>query len=125
MKTSTADICLSPQGIILLRVEKDAKQGLPEAKENLAAAIEACGGRKRPLMTDIRECHPLTPEARRYYSGQVLIDWFSAVSLLIDASPFGRMMGNIYLQIARPGVPTKLFMDEREALAWLGGFIGE
>jgi len=40
---------------------------------------------------------------------------------LIEATPFGRMMGNVYLRVARPGVPTRLFGDERLALGWLKG----
>jgi hypothetical protein len=41
------------------------------------------------------------------------------MALLIDASPFGRMMGNIYFRIARPGIPTRLFTDPELAKAWL------
>ena len=48
-------------------------------------------------------------------------DAFSALGLLIEATPFGRMMGNVYLRVARPGVPTRLFGDERLALGWLKG----
>ena len=55
-------------------------------------------------------------------SGQVLIDGFSALALLVDATPFGRMMGNVYLRIARPGIPTQLFSDEARAIAWLSGY---
>ena len=36
-----------------------------------------------------------------------------------DATIFGRMRGNIYLRIARPGIPTQLFMDETRAVEWL------
>ena len=39
-----------------------------------------------------------------------------SLALLIDASPLGRMMGNVYLRIARPGVPTQLFADEAQAV---------
>ncbi|MGZ3442224.1 MAG: DUF7793 family protein [Polyangia bacterium] len=33
------------------------------------------------------------------------------------------MMGNIYLRVARPGVPTRLFPDEASALAWLNTLV--
>ncbi len=119
VKTATAEIFLSEEKVITVRIFPNAKQGLPEATENLAAAISAGEGRKRPLLTDIRHCQPLTPEARRYYSGQILVDSFTSLALLIDASPFGRMMGNVYLQIARPGIHTRLFTDEAAAVSWL------
>lgn len=119
MRTATAEILLDPRGVTVVRIDKDAKQNLTDAEQNLAAAIAVGAGVKRPLMTDIRYCQPLTPEARRYYSGQILVDSFSAMGLLIDHSPFGTMMGNIYLRITKPGIPTRLFIDENEAFDWL------
>ena len=29
------------------------------------------------------------------------------------------MMGNVYLRVARPGIPTKLFSNEAKAVEWL------
>jgi hypothetical protein len=29
------------------------------------------------------------------------------------------MMGNVYVRIAKPGIPTQLFADEAAAMAWL------
>ena len=79
------------------------------------------GGTRRPLLIDIRTAQPLDADARHHYSGQTLVERFSALALLIDASPFGRMMGNVYLRIARPGIPTQLFADEAQAVEWLNG----
>jgi hypothetical protein len=64
----------------------------------------------------------LKQKSATFYSGQVLIDGFSALALLVDASPFGRMMGNVYLRIARPGIPTQLFSNEPLAIEWLSGY---
>jgi hypothetical protein len=41
------------------------------------------------------------------------------MAMLVRASPLGRTMGNVYLKIARPAIPTKLFTQESKALAWL------
>ena len=80
-------------------------------------------GRRRPLLIDIRTAQPLDADARHHYSGQTLVERFSALALLIDASPFGRMMGNVYLRIARPGIPTQLFAEEARAVEWLNGYL--
>ncbi len=32
-------------------------------------------------------------------------------------------MGNVYFLVARPGIPSKLFSDEPEAVGWLKGFL--
>jgi len=117
--TKTADIHLSGEGLVIVRIHDDAHQLLEDAKVNLATAVAETAGRRRPLLVDIRTAQPLDADARHHYSGQTLVDGFLALALLVDGSPFGRMMGNVYLRIARPGIPTQLFTDEQRAVEWL------
>jgi hypothetical protein len=121
LDTRTARIGLDPDGFVIVRIRDGAYQSLEDAKENLTAAVSETQHQRRPLMVDIRTAQPLDADVRHYYSGQVLVDGFSALAMLVEASPFGRMMGNVYLRVARPGIPTRLFNDEAEARAWLGG----
>ena len=79
------------------------------------------GGMRRPILIDMRTAQPLDADARHHYSGQTLVDRFSALALLVDASPLGRVMGNVYCRIARPGIPTQLFAEEARAIEWLNG----
>ena len=120
-ETRTARINLTDEGLLIVRVNDGASQSLADAKENLAAAVFETGGRRRPLLIDIRTAQPLDADARHHYSGQTLVERFSALALLVEASPFGRMMGNVYLRIARPGIPTQLFTDDARAVEWLNG----
>ena len=118
-ETKTAWIALNDLGLLIVRIKDGAHQSLLDAKENLALAVSETRGERRPLLIDIRKALPLEADARHHYSGQTLVESFSALALLIDGSPFGRMMGNVYLRIARPGIPTQLFADEGRALDWL------
>jgi len=118
-ETRTARISLTDSGLVVVRINDGAHQALADAKENLAAAVAETRGRRRPLLIDIRAALPLDADARHHYSGQTLVERFSALALLIDGSPFGRMMGNVYLRIAKPGIPTQLFSEEGAALRWL------
>jgi hypothetical protein len=117
--TRTAVIHLTEDGLVIVRIRDGAYQSLEDAKTNLATASAATAGRPRPLLVDIRTAQPLDADARHHYSGQTLVDAFRALALLVESNPFGRMMGNVYLRIARPGIPTQLFTDERRALEWL------
>ena len=119
--TRTARIDLNGAGLLIVRINDGAYQTLDDAKENLAIAVSQTQGKRRPLLIDIRWAQPLDAAARHHYSGQTLVDRFSALALLVEASPFGRMMGNVYLRIARPGIPTQLFSDEAQATEWLIG----
>lgn len=117
--TETALVELGPDGVLSVHIRTNAAQSVANAKENLSAALQVAAGQRRPLLVDISEAQPLSAEVRHYYSGQVLVDGFTAMALVIHASPFGRMMGNIYFRVARPGIPTRLFTEPDEARAWL------
>ena len=117
--TETAFVELGPDGVLSVHIRTNAAQSIANAKENLSAALELGAGHRRPLLVDISEALPLAAEVRHYYSGQVLVDSFTAMALVIHASPFGTMMGNIYFRVARPGIPTRLFTEHTEARAWL------
>ena len=122
-ETRTARIALNDRGLLIVRINDGAFQSLDDAKENLAVAVSETQGRRRPLLIDIRTAKPLDADARHHYSGLTLVERFSALALLIEGSPFGRMMGNVYLRIARPGIPTQLFAEEAQALKWLTDYL--
>jgi len=119
--TRTARIGLNEDGLVIVRIKDGALQSLTDAEENLAASVAETGGKRRPLLVDIRSAQPLEADARHHYSGQTLVERFLALALLIDGSPFGRMMGTVYLRIAQPGIPTQLFSNEAQAVEWLKG----
>ena len=91
-ETKTAVIELEPDGILVVRIRDGARQLLPDAEQNLGAALIERGGKRRPLLVDIREALPLDAEVRHYYSGQVLVSGFTALGLLVDDSTLGNMI---------------------------------
>lgn len=117
--TRTAHISLTDDGVVVVRIHMCARQSITDASENLAAAVFEAAGRRRPLLVDIRGAQPLAADVRRQYSGQKVTDTFSALALLVEASTLGRTMGNVYFSLARLAIPTKLFIGEAQALAWL------
>lgn len=123
-ETRTARVERTPEGIVVTRIRAGVYQNLNDAAENVSASAEACGGKKGPLLVDIREAAPLDAQTRHYYTGKRLTDSFTSLALLVPAGAFGRMMGNLYLAVARPGIPAKLFSSESEALDWLGKHLG-
>jgi hypothetical protein len=118
-ETRTAVVDLDANGSVVVRIRTGAQQTLSDAEANLGAALDQRSGARRPLLIDIRGALPLDADVRRYYSGQVLAGAFTAMALLVNASPLGRMMGNIYLRVANTVIPTRLFQDEPSAHEWL------
>jgi hypothetical protein len=120
-ETRTARVDLIDGGIVVTRIHQGAAQDLTDARQNLSASIAAAEGVRRPLLVDITGAKRLPPEVRHYYTGERLVGAFTALALLVEASPVGTTMGNIYLRISSPGIPTRLFTRESAALEWLAG----
>jgi hypothetical protein len=109
--------------VIVVSILEGVRQQPDDARENLDGCMAVGAGRRRPLVIDIRRALPLDAETRHLYSGQTLTEGFTALALLVEASPLGRMMGNVYFRVARPGIPTRLFTDEQAALDWLRAYV--
>ena len=125
-ETRTARIEVHPSGCVIVRVT-GLEQSVDDARENVAMSIELAGGiRMAPLLVDITRTAPLASEVRHYYVGGVLATNFTRLGLLVDASPMGRMMGDVFfrmIEAANSGredvAPTQVFEDEASAIAWL------
>ncbi len=59
-------------------------------------------------------------EAREYFSSEGIMG-ITAGAFLLN-SVFSKFLGNFYLKITRPPIPTKIFTDKAKALEWLGKF---
>lgn len=124
--TRTARIYRHPSGCVIVRV-LGIEQTLEDAQDNVARSIELAGGpKKAPLLVDITGTAPLTSEVRHYYVGGALATNFTAFGLLVEPTPMGRMMGEVFFRMidaANGGradvAPTKVFEDEASAIEWL------
>ena len=116
---ATARVELRPDGVVVARVHPAVPQTVENARANLAEAVRVSTEVRRPILVDITGCEPLSPEVRREYTGELLIRSFTSIAMLVEATVFGRMIGNIYLQTAGLGLPARLFNREDQALAWL------
>ncbi len=60
-----------------------------------------------------------TREARRVYQSETEIDTETINGFaLISSSMFGRAVASVFMGLARPPVPTRMFADVPEALKW-------
>jgi hypothetical protein len=122
--TRTARIETTTDGIVITRILPDVEQRVDDAVENIAVSAEACGGRRAPIVVDLRRAKALDAETRHYYSGKALTESFTAIALLVPIGAFGKIMGNLYLRVANPGVPARLFDSEAAALKWSAAHLG-
>ncbi len=125
-ETRSARIERHASGVVIVRV-LGVEQTVEDARENVVVALELAGGScMAPLLVDIRNSAPLVSEVRHYYVGGALSNNFTALGLLVEPSPMGRMMGNVFFRmietanVGRDDVsPTQVFEDEEPAITWL------
>ncbi|WCL81956.1 STAS/SEC14 domain-containing protein [Saprospira sp. CCB-QB6] len=72
-------------------------------------------GLNQYYVTDIRLLKSASKEAREYlrnHSG-------AAAAAIIVGGGLSKMLGNMYMSFSSPLYPTRIFQDERKAIAWL------
>jgi hypothetical protein len=109
---------LEPGKFILTRVKADAEIELEDAKANTAAVIEISKGENFPILVDLREIKSITKEAREHFSMKGRKPHVTAIAMLIN-SPVSKIVGNFFLSLNHPIVPTRLFTSEQEAIYWM------
>ncbi len=108
---------------VLIKYAAGATVPLTEAKLCTDSMARILNGKKTPALIDIRNIKSVDREARIHYAGAATGNIFTAAALLID-SPMTKTIGNFFLGINKPTVPTKLFSSEEEAISWLKKFPG-
>ena len=103
--------------IVCARYANDIHLSLEVAKTCVEARIFFSKGNSCAMLIDMRGIKSTTREARRYMAtiGATLVK----AGALITGSAMNRALGNIFLKIDKPQVPTKLFTEESKARAWL------
>jgi hypothetical protein len=122
IETSSAKLFLRKDGIIQV-------DGRPNAELNLAAAIDAvaaqavlAAGKKRPLLVNMGLVKSMDRNARVYFAGAEAERNVTAAALVIS-SMIGRVIGNFFIGLNKSLFPTRLFVSQEEAIAWLRGYL--
>jgi len=117
-ETTTSHHTRTDDDLFIVRMKTGVYETKPEAEENGEALMELLGDdTPLPILIDFSTAGGQDIETRRFYaekSGR----WCSRAAILVG-SPVSRVMGNIYIGLNKPLVPTKLFTDEEVAVRWL------
>jgi hypothetical protein len=117
-----AKLWLGNDGIVRIIHVPGADVTLEDAKETMAAYLKINNGKSRPLFIDTKTMKSLARGARHYYASEEAANVASAVAIIVG-TPVSRVLGNFYLGLSNPLLPTRLFSSEDEALEWLKGYL--
>ena len=115
---STRTTRYTPQedGIILAEPREGTEQTLADAEEEYR--VLSATGRRYRLLLDLGGVRSVTREAREYYGGPKFAQLYSAMAAVV-ASPLSRTLGNFFIMLNKPLVPTRMFETREQARAWL------
>ena len=109
------DICVTV-------VKPNSEITIKEALENTEAVIKLSQGKCYPLLVDTRQIKSISKEARDYFSMRERKGNVKAIGMLVD-SPLSKIIGNFFLGLNKPKVPTQLFVEEKQARIWLKKYL--
>jgi len=106
--------------LLYAKFSENLDMTLEIAKICVDARIKLSNGTSYPVLIDMSGIRSVTKEARDFMGkeGAQLI----TAGALIVRSPIARIIGNLFLLLNAPKVPTKLFTDEEDARKWLEQF---
>ena len=120
--TRVSKVWVGEDGIARVIHVPGAEPTLEDAKETMAAYLKVSKGKRLPLFVDTKKMKSMSREVRLYYSSDEAARVASAVAIIIE-TPVSRVLGNFFLGLNNPRLPSRLFTSEQEALEWLKGFL--
>ena len=117
-----AKIWVGEDGIARIIHAPGADVTLADAQETMVAYQKLNKGKRLPLFIDTKTMKSLSREARHFYAGEEAAANASAAAIIVG-TPVSKVLGNFYLGLSNPKLPSRLFSSEDEALAWLKGYI--
>ncbi len=123
-KARIATVFLDDDGILKVCQYDHVDASLEDLVEINNYSLALCGGKKVPVLNDIRGIKSVEREARQFPSHPDVVRLSKACALLVS-SPVSRVIGNFFLGFNKPPYPVKLFSSEEKALEWLKNFLKE
>ena len=109
---------LEQQGFIRTKVKEGSEITLKDAQENTQAVLDISGGSNYPIMVDLTQIRSISKEARDHFSMRGRKPNVLAIAMVVN-KPVSVIIGNFFLGLNKPAVPTKLFTDEKVAEKWV------
>ncbi len=107
---------------IVIETFKPSYLDLKTTQKLVEDRVKTMGGTSYPLLANIRSIKTSSKRARDFFASEKGCDGLIAAALLVD-STLGSMIGNFFVKVTNPNIPTKAFSKETEAKKWLAQFV--
>lgn len=108
-------------GILFGKYAENLFIDLEIAKQVVHERIKFSKGISYPVIIDMKGVRSANKQAREYLATEGA-KYVTAGALVVD-SAVTRTLGNIFLTVNKPPLPTKLFTNEAEAKEWIKQYL--
>lgn len=122
IELNSAVISIRSDGIIQYAIKANITISEKDSNEMVDAAGKLGDFKKFPILITAGKHSLADKEAREFGAGKEGTKYAIAVAFVIR-SLAQKILGNAYIKINKPIVPTALFDNEEKALEWLKTFI--
>ena len=112
-----SEIFLRDDGIIQMN-SRNHTYTLQDLKEINVAQGKISGGKRLPLLVVADQYSDIESDAREFMASFEATQFSSAEGYVLRSLGH-KILGNFYLKVNKPGVPTRFFNEETDALQWL------
>jgi len=120
--TRTAEISYDTNSRILrIKVLEGSDIELADALQNHEATKILTKNERHLVLVDGKANLSVSREARNYAASKE--DRGAIATALLITSTANKLIGNFYINVNKPEIPTKIFSSEEKAVEWLGGFL--
>ena len=118
-RTSVSEIWRGEDGIIRsVYFKPNTVVTLENALENRKVGEALYDGSAMLWLIDIRNVKSTTKEAREIGASEETARRTGAMAILVE-SQMTKTIGNLFMKLNQPKYPTRMFTEEKDAVAWL------
>jgi hypothetical protein len=122
IRLQKSTVTLLDDGIIRIHINAGCEIELTDAIFIVEAMEKLGGGKKYPILIDAGEFSSVDQEAR-IFSASAESNIYTVADAIAYCNLAQKLLANFYLKHNKPLVPTQVFSNKREAIAWLKTFV--
>ena len=117
-------VSLMDEGIMHIHIKGGSELELTDAVLIVEAIGKLGEGKKYPVFIDCEEFSSVDKEVRVFSASPESNIYTLAEAIAYDSLAH-KLISNFYIKYNKPSVPTKIFSNKEEAIAWLKTFKAE